>query len=110
MRSKPVISEWLSLIGATLSFAGGCFLTYDAFTIRKRIKAEAGLKSITEELNRLGCPDGLSEKDGTKFGSKMAIDLWLAVDSLTYTKTGFSLVTVGFVLDAVSRVGNLLHH
>lgn len=100
-----MIHDPWGLFSAALNFAGGAVLTLDALTIRRRIRAASGTRKLQEILTKLGRPDVLMGPDAKPLNSDAAIDLWLSTRTLEWTRVGFALMTAGFLIDAMRRVG-----
>jgi hypothetical protein len=92
----------LDLVGSILNFIGGAFLTWDALTVRKKIKGESGIRDLQEALEKKGAGDLLTH-DGHPLGNEQTFQVWLSLPSLVRTKIGFLLITVGFLLDLITK-------
>jgi len=92
----------LALYGKIASFAGGLMLSWDALTVQRRIKIEAGAHKLQDILNNAGLGDQLKDRRGQSLKSEERLQLWLARRSLPWTQLGFILMTLGFLLDLVS--------
>jgi hypothetical protein len=97
-----MIQDTCGLVAAGLNFAGGVILTFDALTIRARTRASGGAKRLRDILQKRGRADVLTG-GGKTLDSDTAIELWLAVRSLEWTRVGFALMTAGFLVEAAKH-------
>lgn len=100
------MSGSLEVISSIMNFAGGAFLTWDALYIKQKIQAKTGIQRLQEGLAEMGAGDLLTHR-GKPLKEGQTFQLWLSSRPLRWTKIGFALMTLGFLLDLVTKVGIL---
>jgi len=93
----------LDLVSSIMNFLGGAFLTWDALYIKQRIQAETGIRRLQEGLEELGAGDLLTYH-GKPLKEGETLQFWLASRPLRWTKIGFVLMTLGFLLDCLAKI------
>lgn len=91
----------LELWGAVLSFAGGAALSWEALTVKK-VKAGIGARHLQRIFQEIGLQDQLTDDKGKPLGGEEELQLWHTRRSLGWTRAGFILMTLGFLLQVLS--------
>lgn len=96
--------SYLGICGAALNFAGGAFLVYEALRLpRKTLVAYGARVTAEEEARRTGQPPRYVDDEGKPLGTVVDWERWLARKVQQRNWIGFLLITVGFLLDLLSR-------
>ncbi|MBZ5705794.1 MAG: hypothetical protein LAN63_10605 [Acidobacteriia bacterium] len=95
----------LEIWSSLLTFAGGSLLTLDALFAGKRISTENGAKRLQSTFKKKKSGFTLKDESGNPLGTETALSLWLAKEALHWSWAGYLLLTVGFVLDFLSKIG-----
>ena len=89
----------LELLAKLVGFTGGLILTLDALNVRRKIRIEAGARLLIEIFEKSGRGDLLKDPMGQPLSDPRVFQVWLAQRPLMLAILGFTLVTLGFVLD-----------
>lgn len=93
----------LELGSSILTFAGGLLLTLEALFVRQRTHEESGARRLLAAMGRIGAPDLLKDRRGRPLSEERALQLWFAERSFRWAWLGFSLMSVGFLLEIAAR-------
>jgi hypothetical protein len=95
----------LEIWSSLLTFAGGTLLTLDALLAGKRISTEKGALRLQQGLKKKKSDFTLRDENDKPLRTETALSLWLAREALHWSWAGYLLLTVGFVLDFLSKIG-----
>jgi hypothetical protein len=97
--------SYLGICGAGLNFAGGAFLVYEALRLPRKVLAAYGARAAAEdEAQKTGKPARYVDDKGKPLKNLLDWEIWMSKKVQYRNWFGFSLVTVGFLLDLLSRI------
>lgn len=103
MHQAAVQPDWLEIWGSILSFLGGAILSIDALFAVGRVYEETGHEAIQEAVREVN--GQYVDKNGNPASTALRAKIWFASQSANLAKLGFSVMTLGFLLDMLSKFG-----
>lgn len=93
--------HYCELAASVCGFLGGSVLSLDALLALRHVRQERGKESLQEAVNKT--TGQYVDSKGRLLNSVYRLQLWFAKRSVGSARLGFALVTVGFLLDLISK-------
>lgn len=97
------MTNWLETTGSFLTFAGGVWLSIDAFMIRKHIRSQSGAARLLKILKHADGDEVLTDEHNRPLKSETALQLWFAARTIAWNWVALGFMTTGFLLDLIGK-------
>jgi len=92
----------IEISASVLGFLGGSVLSLDALCAVRRVRQEKGKDEIRQAVEEAG--GHYVDSRGNSLASDFSLRRWFASRSVLWARIGFSLMTLGFLLDILGKL------
>jgi hypothetical protein len=98
------MKEFFEVAGSLANFMGGIVLLIDAVRVRSNIKEKSGSDIFQKALEDAKVKEAPRDLQGHLLTTAVSRELWLAMDPLKRSWTGFALLVAGFGCEIASHI------
>ena len=97
-------SHWLGFTASLLGLIGGALLSADALGAVTRVREEKGKEEVELAMGNRGGDHTAEQSAGTTSSSSYTTRLSFARRSVWLARSGFGLMTAGFLFDLLAKL------